>query len=147
MNALPARSNGTPDLSGMTVLIVDDQPDAREIVIELLKRAGAAVTAAASTEEGLECLAQSRPDVLVSDIAMPGRDGYELIRTLRTLPADHGGQTPAIALTAFAREEDRVRALSAGFQMHVAKPVEPAELLGAIAQLAGRASHTLSLQS
>ena len=146
MNALPVRGNGTPDLSGTTVLIVDDQPDAREIVVELLKRAGATVTAAASTDECLECLPQTRPDVLVSDIAMPGRDGYELIRVLRTLPADQGGQTPAIALTAFARDEDRTRALTAGFQLHVPKPVEPVELLDAIAQLAGRSSRSLTLQ-
>ena len=91
-----------------------------------------------SVDEALRLLAEERPDVLVSDIGMPEEDGYSLIRRVRALDAKVGGNVPAIALTAYARAEDRMKAILAGFQMHVAKPVEPAELLTMVASLAGR---------
>jgi CheY-like chemotaxis protein len=89
-------------------------------------------------KEGLEAFMRETPDVVLSDIAMPDRDGYDLIRTLRELPPLQGGDVPAIALTAYAREEDRLAALSAGFQIHLAKPVEPGELISSVAHLAFR---------
>jgi signal transduction histidine kinase len=126
-------------LAGLHVLIVDDEPDAREVVSAMLVRAGAQVSTAGSVVETLELLATFQPDVLVSDIAMPDRDGYELIRLVRELPLDRGGRVPAIALTAYAREEDRFRALTAGFQAHLAKPVTPQELSDAIQKVASTA--------
>jgi CheY-like chemotaxis protein len=125
-----------PDLFGVRVLIVDDEPDAREVVGTMLRRCGAEITVAASTREGLDVLARERPDVLISDIAMPDEDGYALIRQLRGFTPEEGGTTPAIALTAYAREEDRHLALNAGFQIHLVKPVEPIELASAVAALA-----------
>lgn len=125
-------------LDGLKVLVVDDEPDARELVKRLLEGSGAAVRAAGTAEEALTLLGQSGYDVLVSDIGMPGQDGYALIRKVRSLAADRGGNIPAIALTAYAREEDRTRALGQGFQMHTSKPVEPAELLRLVGRLANR---------
>ncbi|HSU68164.1 MAG TPA: CHASE domain-containing protein [Tepidisphaeraceae bacterium] len=122
-------------LQGVRVLVVDDEPDAREIVSHVLRREGADVRAAASAAEALGAIDESNPDVLVSDIAMPGQDGYELIRQLRSRDSAHGGKLPAIALTAFARGEDRDKALRAGYQTHLAKPVEPGVLSDAIAAL------------
>ncbi|RKH68756.1 response regulator [Corallococcus llansteffanensis] len=127
-----------PVLKGLQVLVVDDEPDARELLTVVLESRGAQVFTAASAREGLEKLRLFRPQVVLSDIGMPGEDGYSLIRRLRALPPDQGGQTPAIALTAFARMEDRTRALLAGFQMHVPKPIEPAELIIVLASLTGR---------
>ena len=127
-----------PDLTGVRVLVVDDEPDARLLVGILLKDCGAAVLTAGSAQEALELMRSERPAVLVSDIGMPGEDGYALIRRVRALPADVGGATPALALTAYARAEDRVRAVQAGFQMHLAKPVQAAELLAMVASLAAR---------
>jgi CheY-like chemotaxis protein len=127
-----ARTN----LSGIRVLLVDDEPDAREVVSEILKRCGGDVATAGSARDALAALKAGGVDVLVSDIAMPDEDGYHLIRSLRALPPDEGGATPAIALTAYAREEDRQRSLGAGFQNHIAKPVDPCELADAIARLA-----------
>src|SRR5690606_21235431 len=115
-------------LAGLVLLVVDDEPDARELVAHVLGSCGAAVHTAASAAEALSLLPQLRPDVLVSDIGMPDADGYELIRAVRALPPADGGSTPAIALTAFARSEERTRALIAGYQLHVAKPVEQWEL-------------------
>jgi PAS domain S-box-containing protein len=126
------------DLAGVRVLVVDDEPDARALLAHLLGEHGAVVQSAASADEALQAFAERPPDVLVSDIGMPGRDGYQLIRELRALPVEAGGRTPAIALTAFARSEDRTRALLAGYQLHVAKPIEPHELLAALASMAGR---------
>ena len=123
-------------ITGMRIVIVDDEPDARELVREILTRAGAGVEAAASVSEAMEMIQRLQPDVLVSDIAMPGEDGFELIRKLRNLPPESGGATPAIALTAYAREDDRRHMLSCGFQAHVAKPVEPSELLGVLSRWA-----------
>ncbi len=125
------------DLGGLRVLVVDDEPDAREVLSQLLELRNAQVAAASSSKEALEMMQRERPDVLVSDIAMPGEDGLALIDKVRTLERSRGSlPVPAIALTAFARAEDRDRAIAAGFQLHVSKPVEPEELLAAIARLA-----------
>ncbi len=127
-----------PHLRGMRVLLVDDDFDTREVVGEILHAAGADVVLAPGLAEGFESLSRETFDVLVSDIAMTGGDGYELIRKVRALPADRGGRIPAIALTAYVRREDRQRALDEGFQRHVAKPIEPGELLRVLAELAHR---------
>jgi len=132
----PMRQEPLVDLSGKRVLLVDDDADAREIAREILQRSNANVLSAGSVPEAMECMGRMVPDVLVCDLAMPGEDGYSFIRTLRQLPSDRGGQTPAIALTAYAREEDRLRTLTAGFQLHLTKPVEPRQLVEAIAHLA-----------
>jgi CheY-like chemotaxis protein len=127
-------------LTGLRVLVVDDEVDTRELIATVLLASGAIVDTAASAESALESLHRSgAPDVIVSDIGMPGNDGYELIRRVRALPTESGGRTPAIALTAYARAEERVRALAAGFDEHVAKPVEPPELVRVIGSLAGLA--------
>jgi signal transduction histidine kinase len=124
------------DLTGVRVLLVDDEPDAREVVSEILKRCGGTVDAVGSAREALAAMRAGGVDVLVSDIAMPDEDGYQLIRSLRALPPAEGGLLPAIALTAYARDEDRQRSLNAGFQNHIAKPVDPCELADAIARVA-----------
>jgi PAS domain S-box-containing protein len=131
------RSAG-PSLAGMKILVVDDEADARQLIEQLLRDADAEVHSAASAAEALVLLESVRPDVLVSDIGMPQRDGYQFIAAVRKLSAERGGKTPALALTAFARTEDRVRTMDAGYQMHLSKPVEPRELLSAIASLASR---------
>jgi signal transduction histidine kinase/ActR/RegA family two-component response regulator len=123
-------------LTDVKVVVVDDEPDARDVVRRLLEGCEADVRVAGSAAEALELIRAYRPDVLVSDIGMPGEDGYSLIRRLRALPADEGGAIRAIALTAYARSEDRVQVLRGGFQMHAVKPVEPAELLAMVASLA-----------
>jgi PAS domain S-box-containing protein len=125
-------------LDGVTVLVVDDEPDARGLVKRLLQDRQARVLTAGRASEALALLRSERPDVLVSDIGMPEEDGYTLIRKVRALDAGSGGLTPAIALTAYARAEDRMKAILAGFQMHVSKPVEAAELLTMVASLAGK---------
>ena len=132
----PCRTHPELDLKGIRVLVVDDEPDARETLREILEHCNAEVLTAGSAAEALEILPRWRPDVLLSDIGMPGEDGYELVRRVRTLSAEQGGRTPAAALTAFARGEDRRAALRAGFQMHVAKPVEIEELASVVASLA-----------
>lgn len=125
------------DLQGIRVLVVDDEPDTLDLSRQVLADRGAQVITVPSVDAALDALGTFGPSVLVSDLSMPGRDGYELIRIVRaTLDAD---ALPAAALTAFARPEDAVRAQSAGFQMHLAKPVEPDELIRVVAQLAGRA--------
>ncbi|MDB4991723.1 MAG: two-component hybrid sensor and regulator [Myxococcaceae bacterium] len=135
----PVKSGRGVSLAGILVLVVDDEGDARELMQSVLLDAGAQVVTAASAREGLALVRSERPDVIVSDIGMPERDGYEFIRDVRGLAPDHGGKTPAIALTAFARSEDRTRAMLAGYQVHVAKPVEPQELTAAIMSLATNA--------
>jgi signal transduction histidine kinase len=125
-------------LTGLRVLVVDDEVDARELLTRMLTEYGAEVRSAPSAAEALQCLEHWTPSVLISDISMPRADGYDLIRAIRRLPADRGGQTPALALTAFARSEDRQRALVAGYQAHLAKPAQPAELITLISSLAGR---------
>lgn len=126
-------------LSGLQVLIVDDELDTREFLVTALEQYGAKVTAAASAGEAFRLLERLKPDVLVSDIGMPVEDGYALIRRIRALAPEQGGQIKAAALTAYAREEDRILALKAGFQMHVPKPIEPMQLVAVVANLAGRA--------
>jgi signal transduction histidine kinase/ActR/RegA family two-component response regulator len=128
-----------PALEGLNVLAVDDEPDARELLAMVLRQCGANVTTCGSAAEALAELERHTPDVLVSDIGMPGEDGYYLIRKVRALDPDRGGRIPAVALTAYARAEDRMQALSAGYSMHVPKPVEPAELAVVIASLTRRA--------
>jgi PAS domain S-box-containing protein len=127
----------TPTLEGVKVLVVDDEPDARRLLTEVLGRCGAEVLSAASAGEALDLIQAWRPHVLLSDIGMPDGDGYELIRRVRELPEGRGGRTPAAALTAYAGPGDRERALAVGYQLHVAKPVEPAELAAVVASLAG----------
>ncbi len=131
-------SGAMPSLAGLRIVLVDDEPDAREILSTILREAGAEVVAAAGSQAGLELVIQWKPDVLISDIGMPGEDGYELIRRVRALSSDQGGQVPAIALTAFARTQDRLKVLSAGYQTHVPKPVEPIELATVVASLTRR---------
>ena len=133
-----------PSLCDLTILVVDDDPDARNLLKRILSDGGGSVVTAASALEALEVLPRMRPDLLVSDIGMPGSDGYDLIQKVRSLNSVDGGATPAVALTAFARSEDRQRALLAGYQIHVSKPVEPAELIAVCASLAGRVGGEMS---
>jgi CheY-like chemotaxis protein len=125
-------------LAGVSILIVDDEDDARDLLRIVLESCNAQVYDAASVREALEMLAAQPIDLLVSDIGMPEEDGYTLIRAVRALSEPDKANMPAIALTAFARNEDRSRALLEGFNVHMAKPVEPAELLVALADLCGR---------
>jgi signal transduction histidine kinase/ActR/RegA family two-component response regulator len=125
-------------LSGMKILVVDDEKDAREFLRTAVERYGSHVETATSVPEALEAIEHERPDFLVSDIGMPEEDGHSLIRKIRALPEERGGRTPAIALSAYARSEDQLRAVQAGFQMHLSKPVEPEELVSAIARVVGR---------
>jgi signal transduction histidine kinase len=136
--AFGTRANDTPRLTGLRLLVVDDEPDARDLLKRILGDYEADVEVASSAREALASIAKQSPDVLISDIGMPEVDGYELVRTVRRLPADRGGLTPALALTAFARSEDRQRALLAGYQAHLAKPVQASELVTLVASLAGR---------
>lgn len=129
---------GAAMLSGVHVLLVEDHAVAREVIGRLLVDYGAAVTATAGVAEALEAFGRKRPDVVLSDIEMPGEDGYALIRKLRALPRDRGGQTPAACLTGLSTVEDRARVLHAGFQYHVAKPVDARTLLSVVAALAAR---------
>jgi PAS domain S-box-containing protein len=120
----------TPSLAGLSIVVLDDDPDSCEVVQRILAgTGGAAVVTACTAAEALAAIEKSPPDVVVSDIGMPHEDGYEFIRKVRALPPERGGLAPAVALTAFARSEDRQRALLAGYQMHVAKPVDPSELI------------------
>ncbi len=125
-----------PELAGLRVLVVDDEPDARDLLRAVLEHCAAKVTTAASVTEALRHFAADRFDVIVSDIGMPERNGYDLLREVRARGADAGGSTPAIALTAYARSEDRRRALVEGFQTHVAKPIDPQELVLIVASVA-----------
>jgi CheY-like chemotaxis protein len=149
MKSLPAE-RVEANLDGVQVLVVDDEPDARELVESLLRRCGAAVTSVASASEAMRSIEVGWPDVLLSDIGMPGEDGYSLIRQVRSMERQRrdrergeGADTktrplPAVALTAFAARDDRRRALREGYQMHVPKPVEPEELASVVASLTGR---------
>lgn len=125
-------------LDGVHVLLVEDDDDSRKLLSTMLKRYGAKVTSTKSAAEALGVFSRELPDVLISDIGMPDEDGYELIRKLRSLPDDKGGSTPAIALTGYASRKDRERALDAGYHKHMAKPVEQAEMMAAIASLVDR---------
>ena len=124
-----------PELRGTKVLVVDDERDARELLVTVLGQCGATTIEAASAPEALEAISQN-PDLIVSDIGMPKMDGYELIRRIRLLPPEHGRRIPAAALTAFAHEDDQRKALSAGFEVHLSKPIEPGEFVLALAKLA-----------
>jgi CheY-like chemotaxis protein len=126
------------DLSGVKALIVEDEPDARLLIERVLTECSAEVLVAETGQAALPMIERERPHVLLSDIGMPGMDGYELLRRVRALGAAKGGKLPAIALTAFARSEDRTRALRAGFQVHLSTPVEPSELVATVASLVGR---------
>ncbi len=124
-----------PNLDGVSILVVDDDLDSRTVVCQLLENQGASVAMSGSTAEAFDRFRQLRPDVLISDIGMPDEDGYELIRRVRALPEGDGGNVPAIALTAYVRPEDSAAALAAGYQRHISKPVDVAQLTAAIAQL------------
>jgi CheY-like chemotaxis protein len=125
-------------LEGLRVLIVDDEPDTLAMLRVMVGNFQADVKCCSSAAEALAVLNDWKPNVLISDIEMPDEDGYQLIRKIRDRDPQRGGNVPAVALTAYARSEDRMRALSAGYQMHLAKPFEPAELSVVIASLAGR---------
>jgi PAS domain S-box-containing protein len=131
-------SGRIPSLAGTRILVVDDDPDAREIAAAILGEAGAEIATASGARQALDLIEQWKPDLLISDIAMPGESGFDLIRKVRALPADAGGLIPAIALTAYAHMQDRLKILSAGFQMHVPKPIEPIELATVAASLTKR---------
>src|SRR5688572_2501130 len=135
----PAAGASSQRLDGLRVLAVDDDPEALALVQATLSAAGASVRACRSADEAIDALRELRPDVLLSDIEMAGEDGYSLIARIRALPAAEGGRTPAAALTAYGRARDRVRAIAAGYHMHVPKPVDPAELRTIVASLAERA--------
>ena len=130
---------GLPSLRGLKVLVVDDEPDTRELIREVLKECGSEVITSQSVAEALVALEEHKPDILISDLGMPDEDGYSLISKIRALPDDRGGQIPAAALTAYARAEDRMRVLRSGFQFHLPKPVDSAELVTVVATLARRA--------
>lgn len=130
-----AAEENPSSLGGVLVLVVEDDPDAREAVRLVLEYAGAETMVVGSTDEALDAFGRRQPDLILSDIGLPGRDGYSLVRAIRALPSGRGGRVPAIALTAYAASEDRERALSAGFQTHLAKPVESARLIAAVAAL------------
>jgi CheY-like chemotaxis protein len=132
------RERQPSSLQGLRILVVDDETDARTLLTMMLEKCGAQVVAVGSSREGLESVETWRPDVLIADIGMPIEDGYGLIRKVRKLPKKKGGQTPALALTAYARTEDRVRALSEGYQVHLAKPVDRFELAAVVSSLGHR---------
>ena len=126
------------NLSGVRVLATDDEADALGLLRDILELAGAEVTTATSAAGVLRALETVRPDVILADIGMPDMDGHELIKRIRALPDPEVRDIPAAALTAFARSEDRTKALQSGFEMHLAKPVDPVELVAAVATLVRR---------
>jgi len=134
----PREDAGLPRLDRVKALVVDDHEDSRRFVKSALSDSGAEVLVADSVDAALEVLGRTYVDVLVSDIGMPGADGYDLIARVRELEREHGGRIPAVALTAYAGEEDRDRALAAGFSAHVTKPVSPAGLVRIVAQAIDR---------
>ena len=136
--------DGLPSLQGLKVLVVDDEADTRELICEVLKEVGSEVITCRSVEEALVALEKHKPDILISDLGMPEEDGYSLISKIRALSSEQGGHIPAAALTAYARAEDRMRVLRSGFQFHLPKPVDSAELVTVVASLAGRAYNTKS---
>jgi CheY-like chemotaxis protein len=124
-------------LAGRKILVIDDESDARELISRILTYCKATVIAAPTATEGLELLKSERPDVVISDVSMPDKDGYEFINEIRQLSPENGGNTPAVALTAFARADDVTKAISAGYQKHLCKPVDSFELIRVINQLVG----------
>jgi CheY-like chemotaxis protein len=137
----PSRIDKLPPLHDLRVVVVDDEPDAREVVCEILKRHYAQVVAAGSVVEAMDLISDHRPHVVVTDLAMPDEDGFTLLRQLRGRTADQGGLTPIVALTAYARPEDQVQTFEAGFQAHLSKPVNPSELVEVIHRLASLSEH------
>jgi CheY-like chemotaxis protein len=135
---VPREDEHVQPLAGIKVLVVDDDADLRLWLKQLLESLGADVLSASSSQEALDTFQRERPAVLVSDIRLPDGDGYGLLRRMRAADAAAGRHTPAVALTAYPRVEDRARALEAGFEMHVPKPVGPQDLVSVIAALAGR---------
>ena len=135
MNQTSPISSDLSNLQGTRILVVDDDQDSQELLAFMLEQEGAEIQTASSAVEALSLVTQWQPDVLLSDIGMPQMDGYTLIRHIRNLPKEQGGEVPAIALTAYAAEADKETALSSGFQQHIAKPVDPVECIGAIIQL------------
>lgn len=134
-------------LAGLKILVVDDEADARDLLKFLLEQYGAAVQVASSAAIALEQLSVMKPDLIVSDLGMPDIDGYQFIQRVRSLPCDQGGETPAIAVTAYAREEDRMSAIAAGFQAYITKPIDPLDVVKTIAQLSAavRSAKQISL--
>ena len=133
-----ARTDGDrAALEGVRLLVVEDDQDSRDMLVMVFEHSGASVSAVASAEEAMEVLKRATPDVLVSDIGLSGEDGHELIRRVRALEAERGGRIPALALTAYSGPEARGKALAAGFDLQVSKPVVPAELVAQAALLAG----------
>jgi CheY-like chemotaxis protein len=128
------------DLSGVNVLVVDDDRDARELIKRILSDCGASVRIAASARDAFALFKERAPNLLISDLGMPEVDGFELLDWVRHLEREQGSQVPAIALTAFARSEDRLSALEAGFSAHISKPVEPSELIATVASVVGPSS-------
>jgi CheY-like chemotaxis protein len=137
MSPNPVANSFNPSalLEGIRVLVVDDNPDMREMLDIVLQQYGAEVTTVASAAEALATLKRSPPDILISDIGLPGQDGYGLIRHIRSLGPEQGGSVPALALTAWGSPEDRLQALSAGFHSHLSKPTDPDELATVVARL------------
>jgi hypothetical protein len=130
--------NESHRLDEVRVLLVEDSPETLDMLKVIFEESGAEVIAATSADEALDALDRFRPDVLVSDIRIPDRDGYDLVREVRARAPERSGKIPAVALTTYVSAEDRVRVLSAGFQMHVAKPIDPDDLIAAVASLTGR---------
>jgi len=137
LGTFPIFENVELDLAGKRILLVDDEPDALELLEQLLGQYGATIEKAPDAMAALALVSANPPDLLISDIGMPGMDGYQLIRAVRALPESQGKRTPAIAVTAFARSQDRVQAMIAGYQLHVAKPIEAPELLASVGSLLG----------
>jgi CheY-like chemotaxis protein len=133
-----AIASSEKELEGVRILILDDEPDARELIGTVLERSGAEVRMASDAKAAMEVVTGWKPDVLLSDVGMPDQDGYSFIRQVRSLPHKDGGSIPAAALTAYASAKDRLRALTAGFQTHLSKPVEPRELIAVVAVLSGK---------
>ena len=131
-----ASAQALPHLDGVSVLVVDDDVDSRSFVCQLLEHHGATVAMSDSTSDALSRFRQLRPDVIISDIGMPDEDGYALIKRVRSLASHEGGNTPAMALTAYAHSQDETAALAAGYHRHVRKPVDVSELITAVAELA-----------
>jgi CheY-like chemotaxis protein len=134
----PSSQRLSGSLGGLRVLVVEDDPDARELVTTILEDAGAVVESAPSAATGFDAVRRFQPQLLVSDIGMPDEDGYSLIRRVRALAEDEGGGIPSIALTAYTRREDRDKAIGAGFTLHMGKPVSPLALVTAVRALAAR---------
>ena len=137
-SSIPIVLDEHANLKGVRVLVVDDEADTRELLRTLLQRFDAGVATANNATEALSLVSSTRPDIIISDVGMPGTDGYEFMRQVRALPEGKGGKTPAIALTAFASSHDRTLAMMAGYQVHVAKPFEAHELIATLLGMSRR---------